>query len=327
MYTQITENLFGIYVGMSYSPLRNLNAYLIKGGQRCLLIDAGDHTEESRRDLFTGLEELRVRREDMDIFLTHLHTDHCGLVPELYVPGMRVFMSGTDIRYKSELLSRADPSRMTANRLRMGFPEREAEASTVDGRRQYYFDDFAGFTPISDGQVLEYGGRRLRAIATPGHTPGHLCLYEEKAGVLFCGDHVLFTITPNIAYWGESFDSLGSYVQSLTRVRDLSVSTLLPAHRQVTGTLPERVDEIIEHHGRRVLETADLLDARPGVSAYELAGHMHWNISYDGNWSNFPLGQKFFAVSEILAHLEYLVNRDRAKKITVEGVNRYYPLP
>ena len=88
----------------------------------------------------------------------------------------------------------------------------------------------------------------------------------------------------------------------------------------------ERVDEIIEHHGKRVKETEDLLNEHPGSSAYELAAFMQWNLRYEGGWENFPKGQKMFAASEVRAHLEYLACRGRVRKEYVDDMAKFYPL-
>lgn len=48
----------------------------------------------------------------------------------------------------------------------------------------------AEYLPLAHGAVLEVAGLRFRVIHTPGHTPGHCCLWMEEEGVLFSGDHL-----------------------------------------------------------------------------------------------------------------------------------------
>ena len=78
--------------------------------------------------------------------------------------------------------------------------------------------------------MLEYGGYRLKAILTPGHTPGHMCLYDEEKKIFFCGDHILGTITPNITIELGADNPLQSYLDSLAKVEKLDVDLLLTAH-------------------------------------------------------------------------------------------------
>ena len=73
MVTQVAPNLYRIPVPLPGNPLRNLNAYLIRG-DRNLLVDTGFRQEECRTALKAGLAELGVDMANTDIFLTHLHS-------------------------------------------------------------------------------------------------------------------------------------------------------------------------------------------------------------------------------------------------------------
>ncbi len=325
MFTQITDNIFRIYVDMPYSPLRNLNAYVVKGAGRNLLIDTGDRSEESLASLREGLAELDVDMQKTDILLTHLHTDHTGLISAVAAPETKVFMSRTDIEHVQKICSGATFEAICARLLYRGFGREEAEADARHEVEAYFTDVFDKFLPFEDSEVFEYGGHRLRAVGTPGHTPGHMCFYDEEQRILFSGDHVLFDITPNISSWEGVPDSLGNYINSLVKIRGYDAGILLPAHRQSGGSLCDRVDEIIEHHSARVQETEEVLRSCPGATAYEIAGRMQWNIRYDGLWENFPPQQKPFAVNEVLAHLDYLIARGRAVREVHDGVAFFRP--
>lgn len=325
MYTKMAENIYSIYVDMPYSPLKNLNAYLIKGEDRNLLIDTGDGRKECRDSLLRGLEELEVDLYKTDVFMTHLHTDHTGQLSTVYRPGMKVFMGRKDVelRYFNALYYNEN---YAANmRRRLGFPENEIRYGINGDVKQVRMDLFDKYICVDEGKVFSYGGYNFIAIDTPGHTVGQMCLYEPEHKMMFTGDHVLFNITPNISYWTEGENPLGDYINSLLKVRGLEVELPMPAHRSVTCTLAERVDQIIEHHGERVRETEEQLALHPGASSYELAGHVHWDIRYDGNWDHFPKTQKFYAASEVRAHLEYLVTRGRARSEERDGAVYYYP--
>ena len=160
---------------------------------------------------------------------------------------------------------------------------------------------------LDDGDMLSYGGYELRCLATPGHTPGHLCLFDEKRKLIFLGDHVLFDISPNICAWNGVPDSLGDYLRSLELMKSLDIETALPAHRaRGELTLGERAQQLIEHHRLRLNEAERLVHEHPGITAYELAGLMTWRIRAK-NWADFPPSQKGFAFGETLAHLDTLL--------------------
>ena len=326
MYTHIEENIYSIFVPLPGNPLKNLNAYLIKSESgRNLLIDTGFRQDECRQALLAGLDELGVSMENTDIFLTHMHSDHTGLAAELAAPETRVYINREDG-------DRLESFRVAKNTLRMeeysmlGFSREEMDFLQDSPMRKFSSVKKAEFTHISDGDTLKYGGRRLRVIETPGHTPGHVCLYDRENKVMFLGDHVLFDITPNITTWQGFEDPLGKYVHSLMDISIFDVRLPLPAHRTVSCTMAERIGTIIEHHGARIRELIGVLEHEPGLTAYEIAGRMRWKVRGKSSaWEDFPLQQKWFAVGEAAAHLEYLTTRGRARREESGGLWRFYP--
>ena len=307
MAEQIEAGLWRLDIPLVGNPLKNLNSYLLTG-ERNLLIDTGFRQDPCREAMARQLQEIGADPDRTDIFLTHLHSDHAGLAPELIRPGCRIFISGTDLPGLEDAMSPERWRRMYREYERNGFsPEETAQlwcgnpAQNAGAGRW----DPSLYTALADGAELTYGGRRLRCILTPGHTPGHLCLYEPERRWLFCGDHVLFHITPNICRWSGVRDSLGDYLESLERVKELPVERLLPAHRAETGDLRARAEELRLHHLRRLENALDIVRRRPGLTAYDIAGEMRWSIRCR-DWGDFPVTQKFFAVGEALSHLDYL---------------------
>ena len=324
MYTHIEDNIYTIPVPLPGNPLKCLNSYVIKDGKRSLVIDTGFRMPECREALTTGLAELGIDMNKADIFLTHLHSDHSGLAPELASPSSKVYISREDgERILHGLVSNANLR--YAEYLSDGFSEEELTHLNDSPSMKYSQDKPIEFTYVADGDMLSYGGHKLQVIETPGHTPGHICLYDKAGKVMFLGDHVLFNITPNITTWPNFSDPLGHYVHSLMDISIYDVRVPLPGHRQVTGTMAERIGTIIEHHGIRIREMLDIMDACPGLMAYDLSGRMTWRVrGKSSSWADFPLAQKWFAVGETAAHLEYLMCRGRARRERDGRVWRYY---
>jgi glyoxylase-like metal-dependent hydrolase (beta-lactamase superfamily II) len=199
-----------------------------------------------------------------------------------------------------------------------------------------------GFSPalpdreIVPGEFVALPGRRLRAIWTPGHTPGHVCLHLEEAhpaqlpgnGRLFSGDHLLPRITPHIGLYedpgahgrppypngieslGEIADPLGDYLDSLERVGRLDPAEVLPAHQHVFTDAPSRVAELIGHHEERLTGLLALLSVP--LTPWQLAERMEWNRP----WADIPYGSRNIAVSEAEAHVRRLVKLGRAEAVT-----------
>jgi len=323
MAKHIVENLWQLEIPLEGNPLKTLNSYLILG-ERSLLIDTGFRWESCRAAIERELAEVGVDRDRMDIFATHLHSDHVGLAAELIHPGCRILIGEIDGPGVEDYIEDDVWTELYAAYVQDGFSweeidhlwdENPAQEAAPTVWEQYEY--------VKDGEILSYGGYDLRCILTPGHTPGHICLYEENKRWLFCGDHVLFHISPNICRWTDVPDSLGDYLESLQKVRSLSVDLLLPAHREETGELAARVDELTAHHLRRIEDAWQTVREEPGLTGYEIAGRMRWKIR-SRSWEDFPLQQKFFAVGEALAHLDYLEVRNRVERRLENGKYRYY---
>lgn len=315
MVTQVAEHIYRIPVPLPGNPLKNLNAYLIQG-PRNLLVDTGFRQEECRTALTAGLAELGVDMANTDIFLTHLHSDHAGLAPELLSPTSRIFISQVD---RPRLPGPGvDMAARWANYdalfLPHGFPpELLKELETANPARALAPIPCDRYEGISHGHQFHYGGYHFQALFTPGHTPGHMVLWEADHGILLLGDHVLFDVTPNITIWPNYYNPLADYLRSLEQVYDLPVKCPLPAHRTVQKGFRQRIDEITAHHRRRCEEAMTVLADRPDLTAYDLTAHMTWDIRCRG-WEDFPTPQKWFAVGEALAHLEYLMDRGQVDR-------------
>ena len=325
MAKQLTKDLWQLDIPLVGNPLKNLNSYLIVG-ERSLLIDTGFRQQPCREAMEEQLLQIGVDRDRLDIFCTHLHSDHTGLASELIRPGCRVYIGEID----GPLLKRCDdPSywrQLYQEYMLDGFSPEEMDGLWFSNPAKTQGSPWREglYTFLRDGAVLHYGDGTLRCVLTPGHTPGHMCLYDVERKRLFCGDHVLFHITPNICRWTGVRDSLGSYLHSLDETSRLDVAELYPAHRAETGNLQERIAQLKAHHAHRLEEAQAIVARTPGLTAYQVAGQMNWSIRCR-NWDDFPLSQKYFAVGEAMAHLDHLETMGRVRRKLDADHRRYYP--
>ena len=80
MVTELMKDIYRIEVPLPKNPMKLLNSYLIRSDGRSLVIDTGFNRPECKEALMSGLKELNVDFDRTDLFLTHLHADHSGLL-------------------------------------------------------------------------------------------------------------------------------------------------------------------------------------------------------------------------------------------------------
>jgi glyoxylase-like metal-dependent hydrolase (beta-lactamase superfamily II) len=306
MVEEILPRLHRIVVPLPGNPLKEINSYVLTSGDRNLIIDTGMNRPECRDALETGLDQIGVDLERTDFIATHLHADHQGMIPSLLRDGSRAFMGEIDAQsMKIHFDPRSTDSPLGDYAGRSGFPGEELRASLENHPGfKYGSQTIVDYVPVKDGDTFGVGDYHLKAVATPGHTYGHICLYEPSRKIFFSGDHVLGDITPNIQAWSDDQDPLDLYVESLKRVNQLDVKLCLPGHRSLIEDFDRRIAELIEHHHVRANEILSILE-KGRLNAYDTASQMSWDIRAK-SWADFPIVQRWFATGEAIAHLRYL---------------------
>lgn len=322
---EVAKGIWTFPIPLPNNPLKWLNCYVVKGheGERDLLIDTGFDREECHKALDEGMSQLGLDIENTDVLITHFHTDHSGNAARLQRMGARVFMGS--IEYECFKISENGGwERGRDVFCSEGLPEEVFYAMKNQDKSVMYSSGEFPVETIEEGDVLSYGDYKFECILTPGHTPGQMCLFDHASGIMFTADHVLFDITPNIGPAHDRQDNLGTYMRSLEKLKNYDISLALPAHRNVSGmTVYERVDRLIAHHERRIEETEKIIKNFPGSTAYEIASNMHWKI-HARNWDEFPVTQKWFALSEAIAHIDYLIAHGRVEKKIEENRIIYF---
>ena len=319
MIEELKPDLFRIEIPLPESPLKYLNAYVVRSVGKNLIIDTGLNHKACLSAMHAGLQEIGVSLDQTDIYITHLHADHFGLVSELTTPDTQILFNRPD----AEILESWEGMEwMIAHAGKNGFPEDQLR-NALEAHPATKFS--TGWVPelkiIEDGEQFSYGNYTFTCIETPGHTLGHTCLYEPEEKILVSGDHILIDITPNIQCWSDDNNPLKNYLESLEKVFDLDVDLILPGHRRIFNDHRHRIRELQRHHRYRLEEVVDLLENAP-LCAYDTASMMTWDIKAD-SWEAFPVAQKWFATGEALSHLRYLEDAGRIGRETTGGVVQF----
>jgi len=315
----ILPHLHVVEVPLPQSPLKTLNAYVVSGPDRTLVIDTGFNRPECLAALQEGLHDLRVDLDRTDFFITHLHADHFGLVSQLVRPERTIYFNTPDAETIRSWNGWEDT---VASAGRNGFPADKLQTA-IRNHPGYRFLAYMPkeMTLLEDGTPLSVGDYHFRCVSTPGHTAGHLCLYEPQKHLLIAGDHLLYDITPNITCWKENINPLRSYLASLDKMEGLDIDLVLPGHRRRFGNPAARIAELREHHKKRNEEILTILRSGPR-HAYETAARMTWDLDCP-SWEDFPIAQRWFATGEALAHLRYLEEKGIVRRQDGEPLIRY----
>jgi glyoxylase-like metal-dependent hydrolase (beta-lactamase superfamily II) len=303
--------------------LKAVNVYAIPDGDdRVVLVDGGWSLAESQDLLAKALDGIGYGLEHIREFLvTHIHRDHYTQAIALRrVTGATVSLGADERPCLDAFYAVTEHPDVPVLRA-AGAPALADLLAAASGER-----DLTDWEPpdrwLPDRVELPLTTRTLQAIATPGHTRGHMVFHDPGSGVLFAGDHVLPHITPSIGIeLARPPSPLRDYLASLELVRQLPDARLLPAHGPAGMSVHDRVDELVRHHERRLTATRDMLD-RGASTAFEVANRLGWTRR-ERRFDELDEFNRILAVHETIAHLRVLAERGLVRSEFVDGVEHF----
>jgi glyoxylase-like metal-dependent hydrolase (beta-lactamase superfamily II) len=293
-----------------------VNVFLFVDGAEADLLDCGMNSDESVAEIkqaMTHLGAKRLRR----LVVTHIHPDHYGAAGSLAGEGMadlyihRLEVPLVHPRYvELEQLVKEVRTYLLVN----GVPEDESEVLSNSQRALSQVVKTAEPSVQLDGaESLPMGRRHLRVEWTPGHSPGHICLYDQQDELLFAGDTLLPDLSPNIGLHPQSTpDPLHEYLDGLRRLAAYEPKLILPSHGRPFTDAPARVKVLEAHHKRRLDQIVEIVGQGKETG---------WDVALElwGPRDNFY--EKRLALQEALAHLQALaVDARVGKSVTPESV-------
>lgn len=165
--------------------------------------------------------------------------------------------------------------------------------------------------PLGDGELVEVGSVRLRALHTPGHSADHLCFVSESEREVFSGDTVLAQGTSVV---DPPDGDMAAYVRSLRALRDLEPSAIYPGHGPPILTPIGRLDFYIRHREEREEQVLAALGAGKKTAA-EMVPSIY---SGEIDQAMFPV-----AARSVLAHLLKLEREGRVARTGMAKDERF----
>lgn len=311
--TEILPGLYRVEMPLPGIPLPSVNSYIVKGSRRNLIVDPGLNHDMCFTLMRGTLQKLSIDPAITDFFFTHAHLDHAGLVTRLRTPQSEIYIGHREARHID-----FDWDGTIRFATAHGFPKREIPA-LLSQHPAYTWtksrsDLHLPFHLLEEKSDLAIGKYVFEILETPGHSRGHLCLYECKEKILICGDHILKDITPTIQLWAEGQNPLWDYVGSLDKIQELDVRLVLPGHGLPFLDCRKRVREINSHRVGRSQEVISVVSSLKSGTAYDIASKLTWNVQY-GSWEVFPILQRWLSMGETLAHIYYCERKGLLQKL------------
>ncbi|MGZ4269026.1 MAG: MBL fold metallo-hydrolase [Solirubrobacteraceae bacterium] len=301
-----------------------VNCYLVEDDP-LTLVDCGPNSGTSLTRLEAGLAERGRRVEDLErIVLTHQHIDHIGLAQIL------ADRSGAEVCALDALAPwlatygdhmEADDRFSQALMHRHGIPDDVALAlRAVTQQFRGWGASVRVTTPLRDGGELAFAGRTWSVHHRPGHSPSDTVFHDAAAGELIGGDHLIGHISSNPLVSrpldgseGERPKALVTYLASLRATREMDLRVVLPGHGEPVTGHRALIDERLRLHERRARKLAGLIAARPST-AHELAHEL---------WGNVAVTQAYLTLSEVLGHVDLLLDAGEVVEVEEDGVVRF----
>src|SRR5262249_29971437 len=300
-----------------------VNTYLLED-EPLTLIDSGPNSGKALDELERQLEALGHRIEDVElVIVTHQHIDHLGLVDivakrsggqvaaiDVAVPFMENF--GGD--------AERDDEEAAALMRRHGISEEVVTAlRQVTGSFRAWGSKVKVTRPLSDGELLVLRDRKLDVQHRPGPSPSDPVFWDAHRRILIAADHLIKHISSNplisrpLDGSGDRTQALVTYLESLKLTRELPAEIVLSGHGEPITDHVELIDKRFALHQRRAEKLYGLIAEQPRTG-HELAQAI---------WGDVAVTQAFLTLSEVIGHVDLLVNAGHVREVEDGEVVRY----
>ncbi|MGH7765258.1 MAG: MBL fold metallo-hydrolase [Candidatus Dormibacteraceae bacterium] len=315
--TEVAADVFELRLPIPFED-GLVNVFLFADGEEADLLDCGMNSEESLQTIHAALDHLGAKRLRR-LVVTHIHPDHYGAAGALAGEGMAdLYIHRLEVPLVHPRYVELDHlvKEVRTYLLVHGVPADDADILSNSQRALSQVVKTAEPSVQLDGaETIEMGRRRMRVEWTPGHSPGHICLYDAHDGLLFAGDQLLPDLSPNIGLHPQSTpDPLHEYLQGLQRVAAYEPKLVLPGHGRPFADASGRVEVLIAHHRRRLEQIVEIVGR---------AEQTAWQVALELWGPRDQLYEKRLALQEGLAHLQALAVESRLVKTVTPSAVRW----
>ena len=301
--------------------LDHINLWLLAGHDGWTIVDCGYGDAGTRALWEAHLAGAMQGRPVKRIIATHYHPDHLGnarwLMERFHCP---VAMTQAEFLTAHAVLEqRATHAFADTFALFAAHGMAKEFVSGLASRGNHYRTGVPDvpdvFERMLDGDNMDAGDASWRVICGYGHSPEHASLYSAERGLLISGDMLLPRISTNVSAGAAEPDGdpLARFLASLATFEALPPETLvLPSHGLPFRGIAPRTSQLAAHHAARLAE----LEAAIGAALAPVSASDMLPILFR---RELDLQQRFFAMGEAIAHLNYLWHRGRIRRTVAAG--------
>lgn len=285
------------------------NCYVLHDRGEWLIVDGGAPGLRNERLLAGTLRYLGVDFGACQVVLTHGHFDHAGALGGVLPASVPLYLSRLTLSLRASGQQRQLQKAFRRQMMLMGASFEDACAYGACNAETVAFPShrFATCT-VSEGAEISVGDCRFTVLETPGHTADHLCFYEPDRGLLFGGDHVLFSTMPSVDAHPDDTDGLGLYLAQLRRIEKLPFRWALFGHGEPVrdgGALRARIAAIRDRKRERIEAVRAFLKKRETTTGEEVARCALAGKS-TASWRSLPPMARYYFMLEALVVLRHL---------------------
>ncbi len=314
---EVVQNIFCVKLPLPFR-IDHVNCYLVKGSNGWSVIDTGFYYPPSIQEWEKAFSYYGIGVGDIEnIYVTHMHPAHLGAAKWMQqLTGAPVLMGSTEIENVDKVWKKG---RINLPVLGEFFKENGVPNKIIPE----LLDNISNvvnavcpcpvMSPLPEGHRINIGDRLFQVINVPGHSEGHINLYNIEEGILISGDHLLSPADSRISIWPTSNrNPMKYFFQSLEVVEKLAVKKVLPAHGEVFSDCRGRVKELFDYYQRRLSRIIKL--SQDSINAYQLYEHL---------FVNRDLKTMHYNITETLALLAFLEAESKVSSTLINGVITY----
>jgi glyoxylase-like metal-dependent hydrolase (beta-lactamase superfamily II) len=322
---EILPGIFQINLTLSGFSPNSVNIYIIRLDDGYISIDTGWDSPPAVKSLEAQLAEIGAGLSDIkEIIITHCHIDHLGMIARLKkLNNAKIYIHEKELDLIKIRFSGGDNFLpLTDQFLKIhGVPDSELPPPEV---QLPIPENLAATKPdvlLKGGEEILAGPYTLKVITTPGHTPGHIGLYEPSKKFFFSGDMLLPTIATNAAIHVQHIQNpLQQYLDTLVKLQKMDIQTVLPGHEYIFSNPKPRIEELFIHHKQKADEIYRAFEDGLPKTAYDVSRILSWSPrNKTTTWNNLSGWDKRFAVLQSIAHLEAMVGTGKLTRSSKDG--------